>query len=228
MSEASTRTAERALNLLAIICNAGQLNLSESARAAELSPSTALRLIRTLEQTGFVRKLPNGDYSPGSRLIQLGAQALSDDALVTLCRDQMVHLAEATGESVYLSVEGYEQTALYIAIIEGTHSVRHTSWVGRTIPLASSSAGHALLGQVPDTGYVVVERGVEPDVTALASPITSRNRIVAALSIVVPSYRIRNGDVKRYGELLAEAARELSARLGQHTPSDPQLENNDD
>ena len=60
----------------------------------------------------------------------------------------MEELATETGESVYLSVEGHAATALYIGIVEGTHSVRHASWVGRTVPLDTSAAGHALRGKV--------------------------------------------------------------------------------
>ena len=62
----------------------------------------------------------------------------------------MEKLVAETGEAAYLSVEGHAGTALYISIVEGTHSVRHASWVGRTVPLDISAAGHALCGRVPD------------------------------------------------------------------------------
>jgi DNA-binding IclR family transcriptional regulator len=204
---------ERALVLLANICDNGSMNLVESARQADLAPSTALRLLRTLENTGFVRRDDLGNFRAGSRIIQLGAQALSGESLIDICRTTMDELSATTGESVYLSVEGHARTALYIAIVEGTHSVRHTSWVGRTIPRESSAAGQVLDGSIGDTGYTVVERGVESDVTAIAAPIRSDHRIVAALSIVVPSYRVTGGDVVRYGELLVARANSISAGL---------------
>lgn len=213
MSE-STRTVERALSLLANICEAGGKGLAECAREADLAPSTALRLLRTLEATGFVRRDEAGDFYAGSRIIQLGAQALSDESLIDLCRATMEELSRETGESVYLSVEGHDSTALYIAIVEGTHSVRHASWVGRTIPLESSAAGHALAGSVGQHGFAVAERGVESDVTAIAAPIRSGNRIVAALSIVVPSYRVAAGDTERYGRRLVDEAARISAGFG--------------
>ena len=168
VAEPSTRTVERALALLATICDRGGANLADSARDCDLAPSTALRLLRTLETTGFVSKEEFGTYRPGSRLIQLGAQALSNESLIDLARPAMEKLVSETGESVYLSVEGHRSTALYIGIVEGTHSVRHASWVGRTVPLDTSAAGHALRGDVPADGYVVVEHGVETDVTAIA------------------------------------------------------------
>jgi IclR family transcriptional regulator, acetate operon repressor len=213
VAEPSTRTVERALALLATVCDRDGANLADTARSCDLAPSTALRLLRTLETSGFVRKDELGVYRPGTRIIQLGAQALSNESLIDLGKAAMEELAIDAGESVYLSVEGHAATALYIAIVEGTHSVRHASWVGRTVPLETSAAGHALRGKIPDDGYVVVERGVETDVTAIACPVYSQARIVAALSLVVPSYRLTASQAKRYGRMLVSAAADISARL---------------
>lgn len=214
MSESPTRTVERALALLAVVCDSGASTLADASRAADLAPSTALRLLRTLEASGFVRKHDDGTYRPGSRIVQLGAQALSNDSLVALCHPIMEQLVDETGESVYLSVEGHRSTALYVHIVEGTHSVRHASWVGRTIPLESSAAGQVLLGQTPTEGYVIVERGIEPDVTAIAAPILSDARVVAAMSLVIPSYRVTDRDAGRFGRELAAITRRISAGLG--------------
>ncbi|AWB96458.1 transcriptional regulator [Agromyces badenianii] len=219
MAEPSTRTVDRALSLLAVICDDGRLTLSEASRAVDLSPSTALRLLRTLETSGFVRRDDDGNYRPGSRIIQLGAQSLSNESLIAQAHPIMEALVEETGESAYLSIEGHRSTALYIHIVEGTHSVRHTSWVGRTIPLDRSAAGHVLTGGTPAEGYVVVERGVEADVTAIAAPIRSERTVVAALSLVVPSYRIDDLGIARQGRALAEAAASLSAGLSKRTIS---------
>lgn len=213
MTEQSTRTAERALSLLANVCERGSTSLADAARAVDLAPSTALRLLRTLESTGFVRRDEEGSYRPGSRIMQLGAQALGHESLIGICHDEMVGLEEATSESVYLSVEGHAASALYISIVEGSHSVRHANWVGRTVPLEGSGVGLALRGQTPDEGFAVVERGIERDVTAIASPVTASGRVVAALSILVPSYRTTPQSVQQHGALLAAAARRLSAGL---------------
>ena len=165
-----------------------------------------------LEPTGFVsREEAGGTYRPGARLIQLGAQALSNESLIDLAKPTMEKLAAETGESAYLSVEGHGATALYIGIVEGTHSVRHTSWVGRTVPLDKSAAGRALRGEVHGDGYVVVEHGVETDVTAIACPVFSEARIVAALSLVVPSYRLTASEAVQYGRMLASATAGVSA-----------------
>jgi DNA-binding IclR family transcriptional regulator len=214
VAEPSTRTVERALALLATICDRRGANLADSARECDLAPSTALRLLRTLENTGFVtREEVGGTYRPGSRLMQLGAQALSNESLIDYAKPVMEKLVTDTGESVYLSVEGHARTALYISIVEGTHSVRHASWVGRTVPLDISAAGYALRGRVPGEGYVIAERGVEADVTAIACPVYSEARIVAALSLVIPSYRLTKQEAVQYGRTLVSAAATLSDGL---------------
>ena len=130
---------------------------------------------------------------------------------------QLSKIALATGESVYLSVEGHAATAVYISIVEGTHSVRHASWVGRTVPLDTSAAGHALRGKVSEDGFVVVERGVESDVTAIACPVHSQARIVAAMSLVIPSYRLTTRRAAQYGRMLLAASADVSARLSSST-----------
>jgi len=221
VADQATRTVERALALLASVCDRGGANLADTARDCELAPSTALRLLRTLETTGFLRRDESGTYRPGSRIIQLGAQALSDESLIDLAGPAMNELATETGESVYLSVEGHAATAVYINIVEGTHSVRHASWVGRTVPLDVSAAGQALRGKVSDDGYAVVERGVESDVTAIACPVFSQSRIVAALSLVIPSYRVNAEQTAQYGRSLTAAAADVSAGLSSPTEARP-------
>jgi IclR family acetate operon transcriptional repressor len=212
VAESSTRTVERALVLLGAVCDAGSLTLADAAREAELSASTALRLLRTLEGTGFVRRDGLGTYRPGLRVMQLGAQALGHESLVSLAEPALERLVDRTGESAYLSVPSHDGEGVYLAMREGTHSVRHASWVGRSIPLAGTAVGAVLTGS-PAEGFVVVRDGVEADVTAIAAPVSPGGRAVAALSVVVPSYRISEAEAHRIGALVA---REASALL---TPS---------
>nr|WP_281069265.1 IclR family transcriptional regulator C-terminal domain-containing protein [Paeniglutamicibacter terrestris] len=130
-------------------------------------------------------------------------------------------MVEATGESAYLSVRGHQGTgsdhAVYLAIAEGTHSVRHASWVGRSVPLKGSSLGIVFAGKTPETGYVVSDKGVEVDVTAIAAPLRQLGAAVtagdsaplAAISVVAPSYRMNPAEIERIGQLVATEARAL-------------------
>lgn len=211
----TTRAADRALGLLRAVCEGDGVKLVDAAKAVDLSASTALRLLRTLEANGFAAKTEDGLYRPGFRMVQLGVQALSHESLVATSRSALQVLVEQTGESAYLSVPaGNNVHGLYLAIEEGTHTVRHINWVGRTFPLQGSAAGAVLLGQVEPGAFIVVADGVEPDVTAVAAPVMVGSKVAAALSIVAPSYRTTAEAAQELGALIAGEATRLFATPG--------------
>lgn len=210
----ATRSVERALALLASVCDGDATTLAECARVTDLPASTALRLLRTLEKRDFVSRDDAGEYRAGPRMMQLGAQALAQERLVQVCRPALLSVVGATGESAYLSVLGPGTTALYVAMIEGTHSIRHTSWVGRTGPLEGSAVGAALLGQVSEAGFAVRRSTLEPDVIAVAAPLRTPSGVAGALSIVGPDYRMDPPTADSYGRLLVTETAGIARTLG--------------
>jgi urocanate hydratase len=214
VSAAPTRAVERALELLAAVSSAEPVSLAECARRTRLAPSTALRLLRTLERAAFVRRDDVGYFHSGTRLIQLGAAALGRQALVARSEPALRRIVAATGESAYLSIAGPNDTAIYVAMVEGTHAVRHTSWVGRAVPMSGLAVGEALLGDVGDTGYVAQRDLQEPDVTAIAAPIRRPGGVAGALSLLGPTYRIDDQAMHEYGQIVSREARALAEQLG--------------
>lgn len=209
-----TRTVDRALDLLALVCDGGAPSLSECARRSRLPASTALRLLRTLEVRGFVRRDGSGSFIPGTRVLQVGALALSRQSLVRLAQPGLEQIVAATGESAYLSVRGPDETAVYLAMVEGTHAVRHTSWVGRSVPLTGLAVGVALAGRTPAEGYVAQRDPHEPDVTAVVAPVTWPGGIAGAMSLLGPTYRITDDAMAGFGRIVAAEARRVSEELG--------------
>jgi IclR family transcriptional regulator, acetate operon repressor len=214
VSAAPTRAVERALALLAAVSAAEPLSLAECARRTRLAPSTALRLLRTLERAAFVRRDDGGHFHSGARLIQLGAAALGRQAIVARGEPALRRIVAATGESAYLSIAGPEDTAIYVAMVEGTHAVRHTSWVGRAFPMDGLAVGDALRGDVPDAGYVAQRDRQEPDVTAIAAPIRRPGGVAGALSLIGPTYRIDDRTMHEYGQIVSREAEALADQLG--------------
>ncbi|MEO8887723.1 MAG: IclR family transcriptional regulator [Jatrophihabitantaceae bacterium] len=210
----STRTVDRALDLLAEVCSEGSIGLSDCARRTGLPLSTALRLLRTLESSGFVARDPAGSFSAGPRLIQLGAFALGRQSLVRLAQPAMHRIVAATGESTYLATRGPDETAIYLAMVEGTHSVRHTSWVGRSVPMADLAVGRALSDYAQELPYVAERDSFEPDVTAIVAPIRWARGIAGAISVLGPTYRISDAVMHEYGRIVSEEARAIGEQLG--------------
>jgi IclR family acetate operon transcriptional repressor len=210
----STRTVERALGLLAEVCSEGALSLSECARRVQLPASTALRLLRTLEATGFVTRGADGNFRAGIRVVQLGALALGRQPLIGLAQPRLQRIVELTGESAYVAIRGPADTAVYVAMVEGTHAVRHTSWVGRAIAFSGLAVGVALTGATPPEGYVAQRDPNEPDVTGIAAPIRWAGGIAGALNLIGPTYRIDEATLQQFGAIVAAEAADISTALG--------------
>lgn len=214
-----TRTVDRALELLALVCEGDAPSLSECARRSRLPASTALRLLRTLEVRGFVRRDEYGGFIPGTRVLQVGAQALSRQGMVRLSEPGLRRIVAATGESAYLSMRGPGDSAVYVAVAEGTRPVRHTSWVGRSVPMDGLAVGVVLAGRTPPSGYVAQRDRNEPDVTAVVAPVVWRGGIAGALSLLGPSYRIPEERMQEFGCIVRAEAGLVSEQLGAEVPA---------
>lgn len=210
----STRTVERALALLFEVCTREAVTLTECARETSLPASTALRLLRTLETVGFVARDDAGNFRAGPVMTSLGATVLGRNELARMARPALDRIGAKTKESAYLSVRGVNDTAIYIAVVEGTHPVRHTSWIGRTVPMRGLAVGRVLSGDIPDVGYVAGRDRMEPDVTAIVAPLRFPGGIAGALSVLGPTYRIDETTMHAYGRIVADEAAALSRLLG--------------
>ena len=209
-----TRTVERALTLLASVAERGG-TLSQLARAAELSPSTASRLLATLATAEMVRRDEHGHYQPGTRLRQLAATTLREDPLYELAGPHLEALAGETGETANLAIGADEQHIVYLRQFAGPKLVQTAGWAGRTIPRRGTALGDAMRGAVNGHGYVAREGAVEPDVTSIAAPVFGpAGEIAAALSVLAPSYRVSRRRIERSGRAVARHAGELSRSLG--------------
>src|SRR5579875_1671808 len=92
----TTRTVERALDLLAEVAASDGLGLVEVARRVGLSPATALRLLRTLEAAEYVVRDADGAYHGGSYLIQIAVSYMGSVPLYRLAEPHLNALRDQT------------------------------------------------------------------------------------------------------------------------------------
>jgi len=140
----------RALALLDTLAEtADGMTLSDVAQIVGLAPSTAHRLLTTLESQRYVR------FVPGEGLWQVGVQAFvvgqafrrSRD-VVTLARPHMRHLMEESGETVNFYIEEGGE-AVCMAQVECRQMMRAISRPGGRVKLHCSAAGKAILAALP-------------------------------------------------------------------------------
>jgi DNA-binding IclR family transcriptional regulator len=214
MAESGTRTVERALTLLAAVAEDGG-TLSQLARAAELSPSTASRLLGTLLNRELVRRDEHGRYHAGTRLRQLAAATLRQDPLYELAGPHLEALAQETGETANLAIAADEDQVVYLRQVVSRKLVQSAGWAGRTVSRHGTAVGDALRGALNGNGYVARMGAVEPDVTSIAAPIYAADgEIAGALSVLAPSYRVSRRSIETCGRAVAGHAAELSRSLG--------------
>jgi IclR family acetate operon transcriptional repressor len=140
----------RALALLDTLAETTEgMSLSDVAQVVGLAPSTAHRLLTTLESRRYVRYLPGeGLWQVGVQSFVVGQAFRRSRNVVTLARPFMRHVMEESGETVNLYVEeGGEGVCL--AQVECRQLMRAIARPGGRVKLHCSGAGKAMLAHLP-------------------------------------------------------------------------------
>ncbi|WP_291429192.1 IclR family transcriptional regulator [Deinococcus sp.] len=201
----SVRTLERGLGVLWALAGLQGASLSQVARAAGLSPSTASRLLETLRQQGFADwDEASGLYRVGLRAYQVGMAFDAAQALTGAAAAEMRALVAALGESANLAVlrphgeVGLE--AAYVYQVEGPQLVRMFTRVGASAPLHASGVGKVLLAP-RDPAEVRAALSAVTLTPFTAHTLTSPDDVLAALT-----------RVQEQGFALDDQERELGVR----------------
>ncbi len=218
----TVRAVQRAFDLLGCFSpTSPTLTLSEFARASGLAVSTVSRLLGTLEAAGFVARIESGRYVCGGRLVQIALTALHSTSVYDLAPPYLQKLTDRTGESAYLGVPHKADEIIYTRQSLSPRTIKHAAWLGRVVPRDRTAIGAAAGGRTGPGGFVSTRDTIEPDTTAVAAPVRGADgTIVAALSVVGPTYRISDAQLRRFGRWVAEAAGELSRALGAFSSQD--------
>ncbi len=212
---ATPRATDRGLSLLRAIADRPDGRaLADLARDVELNASTALRQLRSLEAAGFARRLADGTWGPGAELLRIARNLAATATLPRLAAPVLASLADAVGESAYLA-EADGQHAVYVAMESGSHALRHVSWLGHRVPRRGTAVGRALRGDVDADGVAMREDAVENGITAVSAPIRDTNgTVMAAISVVGPSFRLHGEALATTRTLVATHATRLSHLAG--------------
>ncbi|OFW21491.1 MAG: hypothetical protein A3H27_16840 [Acidobacteria bacterium RIFCSPLOWO2_02_FULL_59_13] len=122
---------------------------SDISRRLKIPKSTTSYLLHTLLARGYLRREDNGNYRLSMKMLALGSQTLHNvearDVALPILR-RLVAETHITGHLAVL--EGAE--AIYIERVPSPGFIQIDTWVGRRMPLHSTSSGKALLAFLPD------------------------------------------------------------------------------
>lgn len=160
----------RAISLLRLLseCSDGA-TLKQLAQGASLAPSTAHRLLTTLQSERFVR------FDSSKSIWRVGVGAFSVGSGFLICRDivsitrpHLQRVADKTGETanMYVAAEGM---AVCMAQIEGRRGGNAVTQLGGKVPLALSGAGRSILSHLPN--QIAVSRQSPKDIAKNTRPM---------------------------------------------------------
>jgi IclR family transcriptional regulator, KDG regulon repressor len=216
-----------------------------------LPKSTVHRLLAALEARSYLTTNADGTrYQLGHKLLHWSSVAQAGRGLRTEALPVMYELAQATHESVILSVLDRD-VGICLEMVESHQPVKLTMRPGQRLPLHSGASSKVLWAFLSDTeiqhilaeitltrympntitdpqallaalhairecGYATSFEERDPNAMGIAAPVWDHSgRPVAGLGIAAPLARISPEQVKDFAPLVVDAARRLSARLGQ-------------
>ncbi len=136
---------DRAMMILEALSQAGGGTLTELATGLEQSPSTAYRVLTTLESRGIVeldKEKQTWHVGPGA--FRIGSAFLRRTNLAERARPIMQELMETTGETANLGIESGDKV-LFVSQVETHASIRAFFPPGTRSAMHASGIGKALL-----------------------------------------------------------------------------------
>ena len=186
-----------------------QLGVREVARLADLTTSTAGRLMSEMKEIGLLQQDPaSRTYSLGTKILAWSGVYLSSLDLRTIALPIMGDLRRSTSETITLYLLDNNER-LCVERMESYHNVRMVSRVGHRLPLYAGSAGKAILAFLPDQR---VEEILSSTDMKPYTPYTFIDRDALRAELA----RIRQkGYSESHGEWVAEASGVAAPVLGQ-------------
>ena len=226
-AEGGVAAVDRALSVLAAFKDGdAALSLAELAERTRLYKSTVLRLLASLEHSGWVQRQDDGRYAVGPAVARLHAVYEHSFSLDKLVMPVLKALVKATGESAAYHVrQGRERLCLYR--VDSPHPVRDHARTGDLLPLGKGAGGRVLVAfdselgdwvkkdrnhyaRVRADGYEALVGDRHSEIAGISAPVFRKDgELAAALTLTMPVHRYD----ERYVKNVLEAARELGAKL---------------
>jgi DNA-binding IclR family transcriptional regulator len=162
------QSVERCIDILMYLADRPD-SLTGIAQATNLSKGTAFRLLATLGYCHLVVKDPDSkEYVLGPGSLRLVGGIMNSFSWVgAVAKPELTALWEATQETIAVHVRwGGERVC--VEELPSPHPIRYSSTVGSKAPLATGSAGKAMLAAMPVEEFESLLQGLE------LQPLTDR------------------------------------------------------
>lgn len=142
------QTLDRAVALMRHVAEANGLSLTEAAVAAGLAPSTAYRMLATLQHHGVVEFDETAQlWHIGAECFRIGAAFLRRRKIAEHGRQVMQALVAESGETANLAV-AEEDGVVFVSQVETHEPIRAFFRPGTRAPFHASGVGKAILAHL--------------------------------------------------------------------------------
>jgi DNA-binding IclR family transcriptional regulator len=154
-------SVDHALQLLLLLRDEPDLRVTAAAERLGFSPSTAHRLLSTLEHRGFVTQdRMTRAYRVGPALIELGISSTRSIDLREISEPYLRAAVTRLGETVNLLVR-QDDSVRFVAGFEADQRIRTHVLTGTLLPAYATSGGKVLLAELPrETLRALYPRGL--------------------------------------------------------------------
>lgn len=148
---ARIQSIARANALLDVMADGDWVSLKRLAERTGLAKTTAFNLVTAMVDVGWAeRDAAAGAYRLGTQLLVYGKAVERRLDISTIARPHLVRLCANTRETVNLAIPRAADV-LIVESLEGTQSLRVTSYAGTRAPYHSTACGRALLAHKPES-----------------------------------------------------------------------------
>lgn len=171
--KSTVQALDRGLMLLSALAKESKATLTELALRVGMPPSSAHRLLVTLQKHGFVEfDEATQDWMIGVEAFRIGSSFVHRTTLVEAAREVMRRLMEETGETANLAIAD-DGDVVFMSQVESHNPIRAFFSPGTRGSMHASGIGKALLADLPqsDVERILQKKGL-PEFTpnTLTSP----------------------------------------------------------
>ncbi|WP_063746977.1 IclR family transcriptional regulator [Streptomyces canus] len=143
-------SALRALRVLELLAGMEQpASLTAIAQVTRLTKTRTYRILRSLQDSGFVHHAGRSGYRVGSRAIALATLMSPRPALVQSARPVLMRLALTSGETATLHLRSGGHRVLVLGEESPGSALRRVVLFGERSPLTSGCGGTSILAHLP-------------------------------------------------------------------------------
>lgn len=217
---------DKALRILSLFdSRTSILSLHEISSRSGLVKSSALRLLVSLRDAGFVAMMPDKRYTVGAEAFRISCAYRQNLGLEELIRPALRRLVSATGESgSFFRREGHRRICLFRE--DTDQLLREHVAEGDAVEVNKGAAGHVFEefenedGDRPaDTDRLMAlpivslgERG--PGIAGISAPVFALDQgLIGALALSGPRTRFTEARIEQMKPLVVQSARDVSKAL---------------